>query len=75
MAHQHQSPEGDSMKLHIKFPAWPALLGLLFIGLKLGNVIAWSWWWVLAPFWIPFAILAVVTAVGALIFAWVKVSK
>lgn len=27
-------------------------LGLLFIGLKLGEVIDWSWWWVLAPFWI-----------------------
>ena len=25
------------------------LLGLLFIGLKLGGVIAWSWWFVLSP--------------------------
>ena len=25
------------------------LLGLLFIGLKLGGVINWSWWWVLLP--------------------------
>lgn len=29
-----------------------ALLGLMFIGLKLGSVIAWSWLWVLSPFWI-----------------------
>jgi len=27
------------------------LLGLLFIGLKLANVITWSWIWVLAPVW------------------------
>ena len=27
------------------------LLGLLFIGLKLGAVIDWSWWWVLSPLW------------------------
>lgn len=27
------------------------LLQLLFIGLKLGRVIDWSWWWVLAPAW------------------------
>ena len=27
-----------------------ALLGLLFVGLKLGKVIAWSWLWVLSPF-------------------------
>ena len=26
-------------------------LTILFIGLKLGNVIDWSWWWVLAPIW------------------------
>ena len=25
------------------------LLTILFIGLKLGNVITWSWWWVLSP--------------------------
>lgn len=25
------------------------LLCLLFIGLKLGGVINWSWWWVLLP--------------------------
>ena len=30
-------------------------LGLLFIGLKLGNVITWPWLYVLAPFWIPTA--------------------
>jgi len=30
-----------------------SLLGLLFIGLKLGKVIDWTWWWVLAPIWIP----------------------
>lgn len=29
------------------------LLTILFIGLKLGNIIDWSWWWVFAPLWIP----------------------
>jgi len=33
-------------------------LALLFIGLKLGGVITWSWWWVLAPIWIPLSIVA-----------------
>jgi len=28
------------------------LLTILFIGLKLGNVIDWSWWWILSPLWI-----------------------
>lgn len=33
-----------------------SLLGVLFIGLKLAGVIAWSWWWVTAPFWGAFVI-------------------
>ena len=32
-------------------------LGLLFIGLKLGGVISWSWWWVLCPFWFGWSLL------------------
>lgn len=32
------------------------LLGIVFITLKLTGVIAWSWWWVLAPFWVPLSI-------------------
>jgi len=35
------------------------LLTLLFIGLKLTHYIDWSWWWVLAPSWIPFALFII----------------
>lgn len=34
------------------------LLGILFIGLKLTGVIDWSWWWVTAPLWGGFALVA-----------------
>ncbi len=37
----------------------PALT-LIFITLKLTGTIDWSWWWVLAPLWIPIAIGCVV---------------
>lgn len=37
-------------------PGIGTLLGLLFVGLKLTGQIAWSWFWVTAPFWIPLAI-------------------
>lgn len=37
--------------------SFPSLLLLLFIGLKLGNVINWSWWWVMSPLWISIVIL------------------
>lgn len=33
------------------------LLAIVFITLKLIGVITWSWWWVLAPLWIPFAVV------------------
>lgn len=36
------------------------VLGVTFIVLKLTGVIAWSWLWVLAPFWIPIAIVLVI---------------
>ena len=31
----------------------PSLLFLLFLALKLTDVIDWSWWWVTAPLWAP----------------------
>lgn len=34
-------------------------LALLFIALKLLHQIDWSWWWVLAPFWGPLALVLV----------------
>lgn len=33
------------------------LLTIAFIVLKLCHVIEWSWWWVLSPIWIPFAVV------------------
>lgn len=33
-------------------------LTVLFVGLKLGHVIAWSWIWVLSPIWIVIAFWA-----------------
>ena len=32
------------------------VLLIVFIVLKLTDVIAWSWWWVMAPLWIPLVI-------------------
>ena len=43
------------------------LLALVFIVLKLTHVIAWSWWWVLAPLWIPLVVVLVIFAAIALV--------
>ncbi len=33
------------------------LLTIVFIALKLLNIITWSWIWVLAPLWFPIAFI------------------
>ena len=35
------------------------LCAVVFIVLKLIGVIDWSWWWVLAPVWIPVIIVVI----------------
>jgi len=36
------------------------LLFIVFLTLKLTNVIAWSWIWVTAPLWAPFVVVLVI---------------
>lgn len=48
------------------------LLTVLFVGLKLTGHIAWSWWWVLSPMWIPGAAVIVFLLVLALLALAVK---
>ena len=45
------------------------LLAILFIALKLTEVIAWSWWWVLAPIWITFVFVVLVLIVVSIVIA------
>lgn len=35
---------------------------VVFLTLKIAGVIAWSWWWVTAPVWIP-AVLAIIAVI------------
>lgn len=45
------------------------LLGLTFIILQLTGVINWSWWWVLAPFWIPIALGILIFIIALVVVA------
>jgi hypothetical protein len=45
------------------------LLAILFIGLKLTNVITWSWLWVLAPLWFMWAVFIIVAFLIGLLTA------
>lgn len=40
------------------------LLTLLFIALKLTNVLDWTWWQVFAPLYLPFVLVLTASALG-----------
>lgn len=44
-----------------------SILFIVFLVLKLCNVINWSWWWVTAPLWIPFGVALIVMVIGFLL--------
>lgn len=46
--------------------SFATLLGVAFIILKLCHVIEWAWIWVLAPIWIPWALVLVILAIAGL---------
>lgn len=56
--------EDTIKKLGIVWVCFTLALTLAFVILKLVSVIAWSWLWVLAPIWIPFAIGLFLSAFG-----------
>lgn len=54
-------------------PSLTTLLGLIFITLKLCNVITWSWLWVLSPFWISFGLGIITTIIIVIVIVWYKI--
>ena len=44
-----------------------SLLLVAFIVMKLTGVIGWSWWWVLAPLWGGFALVAAVLLIVGIV--------
>lgn len=53
-------------------PTLVGLLGLLFLGLKLGHAIDWSWWLVLLPF---YGALGLFLAGSAIILIAARISE
>ena len=51
------------------------LLGILFIGLKLTNYIAWSWFWVLSPLWVPPLIVLIIIFVIMIFYILCGIGK
>jgi len=60
--------------MNISLPILP-LLAIVFTVLKLTGHIAWSWWWVLSPFWIPFAVIGAFILVLVVIKAFMEIFR
>ena len=56
------------MTIKFEGAGFTGLLFLVFLVLKLCNVINWSWWWVTAPLWIPVAFVIIVAIIW--LIAW-----
>ncbi|MEG0769896.1 MAG: hypothetical protein RSG59_08215 [Ruthenibacterium sp.] len=52
--------KNDNQSQRVKGIGFCGLLTLIFITLKLIGKIPWSWTWVLAPMWIPIALLLLI---------------
>jgi hypothetical protein len=50
---------------------WPiaTILTIVFVVLKLTDVINWSWWWVLSPLWISAGLTVLLLIVFMIIVA------
>lgn len=51
------------------------ILGIIFVVCKIfswGPIATWSWWWVLAPFWIGFLITILILVVVFGLAVWAQ---
>lgn len=59
----------ETKSVNVNFP-FLGILTLIFITLKLTGYIAWSWVWVLAPMWIPLAIVLLILIIAGIAIAF-----
>lgn len=50
--------------------SFTGLLTIVFIILKLCDIIAWSWWWVLSPLWISAILWVILVVIVLLMGGW-----
>lgn len=63
-----------SKNYSINFNLSIVFITLLFIMLKLKNLISWSWIWVLSPLWLmPFAIFFFICGIILFPFIWAMI--
>lgn len=65
--------ETKNVKVNVNGSIFVTLLTILFIGLKLTGVIAWSWVWVLSPLWISALLLIPIIIIAVIL--WIIANK
>lgn len=59
----------NSIKIQLGcLPGFTTLLTIIFLILKLYNVIGWSWIWILSPIWITYSLLGILIPIVILFF-------
>lgn len=61
----------SNKNITISFPTLTVLF-IVFLILKLTETITWSWWWVTAPLWFPFALLVAFFVIVFLVLFFIK---
>lgn len=51
------------------------VLLVLFLVLKLAGLVTWSWWFVLAPLWVPLSIVIVLSTIVLMLGGKIEVGK
>ena len=65
--------KNDKTTIQFGGTSFTGLLFLVFLTLKLTNVINWSWWWVTAPLWIPVSIALVLLLIAIAILGIIAI--
>lgn len=64
----------DNKTVRITGPT-PTVVFIVFLILKLTNVIDWSWWWVTSPLWISFGLGLVALLIYAIVLLCIYVAR
>lgn len=71
---QNFKPNNKNMGKKTPSPATglslPVVVFVVFLILKLTNLVTWSWWWITSPLWIVAALVVVLAVISFCVLAF-----
>lgn len=71
---QNFKPNNKNMEKRNPSPATglslPVVVFVVFLILKLTNLVTWSWWWITSPLWIVAALVVVLAVISFCVLAF-----